>query len=150
MSIASVAAERSGASYYGVLQPEDVQWHIPSHKVSPDSSPQLATFIEHVDIVITIHGFGRRDHFTSLLLGGQNRDLADHVARHLEPRLPDYNIVTDLDLIPQGPARPASRQPGEPAPAAGCADRAAATHPRLEPDLGGLGPQPRWSRRWPR
>ena len=37
--IASLAAERSGASYYGVLQPDDVQWHIPSHKVGPTSSP---------------------------------------------------------------------------------------------------------------
>ena len=73
--IASLAAERSGASFYAVLQPADVQWHIPSHQVGPRSSAQLKAFIEHVDIVITIHGFGRRDHFTSLLLGGRNRDL---------------------------------------------------------------------------
>ena len=99
--IASRAAERSGASYYAVLQPDDLQWHIPSHKVSPDSSAQLQSFIDHVDTVITIHGFGRRDHFTSLLLGGQNRDLADHVANHLRPRLPDYVIVTALDRIPK-------------------------------------------------
>jgi phage replication-related protein YjqB (UPF0714/DUF867 family) len=99
--IASLAAQRSGASYYAVLQPEDVQWHIPSHKVSPDASPQLKAFIDHVDTAITIHGFGRRDHFTALLLGGQNRELADHVARHLQPRLPDYTVVTDLDLIPK-------------------------------------------------
>ncbi len=99
--IASLAAERSGSSFYAVLQPEDLQWHIPSHKVSPDSSAQLQSFIDHVDTVITIHGFGRRDHFTSLLLGGQNRDLADHVANHLRPRLPDYEIVTALDRIPK-------------------------------------------------
>ena len=99
--IASRAAERSGASYYAVLQPHDVQLHIPSHKVSPSASVHLTTFIAHVDIVITIHGFGRRDHFTSLLLGGQNRDLADHVARHLQPRLPEYEIVTELDRIPK-------------------------------------------------
>jgi phage replication-related protein YjqB (UPF0714/DUF867 family) len=99
--IASQAAERSGASYYAVLQPDDLQWHIPSHKVNPDSSAQLKSFIDHVDTVITIHGFGRRDHFTSLLLGGQNRDLADHVAVHLRPRLPDYEIVTALDRIPK-------------------------------------------------
>lgn len=99
--IASRAAQRSGASYYAVLQPEDLQWHIPSHKVSPASSAQLQSFIDHVDTVITIHGFGRRDHFTALLLGGQNRDLADHVANHLRPRLPDYEIVTDLDRIPK-------------------------------------------------
>jgi phage replication-related protein YjqB (UPF0714/DUF867 family) len=99
--IASSAAERSGASYYGVLQPDEVQWHIPSHKVNPTSSPRLKSFMEHVEIVITIHGFGRRDHFTSVLLGGQNRELADHVAGHLRPRLPEYDVVTELDLIPK-------------------------------------------------
>ncbi len=99
--IASLAAERSGASYYAVLQPADLQWHIPSHKVAPDSSPQLKTFIDHVDVVISIHGFGRRDHFTSLLLGGRNRELADHVATHLRPRLPEYEIVTELERMPR-------------------------------------------------
>lgn len=99
--IAALAAERSEASYYAVLQPADLQWHIPSHRVGPASSPKLQAFIDHIDIVITIHGFGRRDHFTSLLLGGQNRDLAEHVATHLRPRLPDYDIVTDLDRIPK-------------------------------------------------
>jgi phage replication-related protein YjqB (UPF0714/DUF867 family) len=99
--IASIAAERSGASYYAVLQPDDLQWHIPSHKVGPNSSAHLKAFIDHVDIVLTIHGFGRRDHFTSVLLGGQNRDLANHVATYLTPRLPDYEIVTDLERIPK-------------------------------------------------
>ena len=99
--IASLAAQRSGASYYGVLQPDDVQLHIPSHKVSPASSPRLKRFIDHVDVVITIHGFGRRDQFTALLLGGQNRVLADHIAEHLRPRLPEYDVVTDLDRIPK-------------------------------------------------
>jgi phage replication-related protein YjqB (UPF0714/DUF867 family) len=99
--IAAHAAQRSGASYYAVLQPEDVLWHIPSHHVSPASSEQLRTFIDHVDVVFTIHGFGRRDHFTSVLIGGQNRDLADHVAGHLRPRLPEYDIVTELDQIPK-------------------------------------------------
>ena len=99
--IASLAAERSGASYYAVLQPEDVQVHIPSHTVGRSPSQQLKTFIDHIDIVITIHGFGRRDQFTALLLGGRNRELADHVATHLRPRLPEYEIVTELDRIPQ-------------------------------------------------
>ncbi len=116
--IASCAAERSGASYYGVLQPDDVQWHIPSHKVNPTSSPRLKSFIEHVEIVITIHGFGRRDHFTSVLLGGQNRELADHVAGHLRPRLPEYDIVTELGLIPKDlrgmhPDNPVNLPPGK-------------------------------------
>jgi phage replication-related protein YjqB (UPF0714/DUF867 family) len=99
--IASRAAEGSGSSYYAVLQPDDLQLHIPSHKVDPSSSERLKAFIDHVDIVITIHGFGRRDNFTSLLLGGRNRGFADHVAGHLRPRLPDYEIVTELNRIPK-------------------------------------------------
>jgi len=99
--IAALAAERSGSSYYAVLQPEDLQWHIPSHKFSPSSSSHMTTFIDHVDVVITIHGFGHRDHFTSLLLGGRNRELAEHVAGHLRPRLPDYDVITDLERIPK-------------------------------------------------
>ncbi|HZX54767.1 MAG TPA: poly-gamma-glutamate hydrolase family protein [Ilumatobacteraceae bacterium] len=99
--IASLAAERSGSSYYAVLQPEEVQWHIPSHKFSPSSSPRMKTFLEHVDTVITIHGFGHRDHFTSLLLGGRNRELAEHVAGHLRPRLLDYDVITNLERIPK-------------------------------------------------
>ena len=58
--IARRAAERSGASYYGVLQPSDLQWHIPSIQVSAADSPALTRFLDHVDIVITIHGFGRQ------------------------------------------------------------------------------------------
>jgi len=98
--IASRAAERAGASYYGVHQPEDLQWHIPSTKVRPEESPALAAFVEHVDIVITVHGYGRQGFFTSLLLGGQNRALASHVGDHLRGALPAYNIVTELDDIP--------------------------------------------------
>jgi len=98
--IAQEAAERSGASYYGVHQPKGLEWHIPSTKVTPSVSPVLAEFVEHVDVVITIHGFGRRGYFTTLLLGGQNRELADHVGGHLRHRLPAYEIATDLERIP--------------------------------------------------
>ena len=98
--IAAAAAERSGASYYGVLQPDDLQWHIPSHKGSPAASPALASFVEHVDVVITVHGYGRQGLFTSLLLGGRNRDLAEHVGSHLQAHLPAYDIRTQLDSIP--------------------------------------------------
>jgi phage replication-related protein YjqB (UPF0714/DUF867 family) len=99
--IAREAAARCDASYYAVLQPADLQWHIPSHRVTPDQSDRLAEFVEHVDVVITVHGFGRRGLFTSLLLGGQNRELATHVAWHLSHRLPAYDIVTDMEAIPK-------------------------------------------------
>jgi phage replication-related protein YjqB (UPF0714/DUF867 family) len=64
--IASRAAERAGASYYGIQLPDNLEWHIPSHKVTADQSPQLASFLSHVNIVVTVHGFGRAGFFTSL------------------------------------------------------------------------------------
>ncbi len=98
--IASQAAAAAGASYYGVLQPADVRWHLPSTQVSPAESSVLAAFLAHVEFVVAVHGFGRAGFWTSLLLGGANRDLAEHVADHVRPVLPGYDIVTDLDSIP--------------------------------------------------
>ena len=99
--VAERAAERSGASYYGVLQPPDFNWHIPSHLVAPAESRLLAEFLDHVEVVITIHGYGRHGLWTTLLLGGQNRELAAHVAGHLRTHLPDYTIETELDAMPR-------------------------------------------------
>ncbi|MCE9621823.1 MAG: poly-gamma-glutamate hydrolase family protein [Actinomycetia bacterium] len=98
--IAQRAAERSGASYYGVLQPPDLNWHIPSHLVAAAESEMLTTFLGYVDAVITIHGYGRHGYWTTLLLGGQNRTLAEHVAAQLRQHLPDYRIETDVDAMP--------------------------------------------------
>lgn len=98
--IARSAAERSDSSYYGILHPGDDPPHIPSIRFDPSYSEQMARFIDHVEVVVTIHGFGRRGFFTSLLLGGRNRLLAHHVARHLAPRLPAYRLVSDSAEIP--------------------------------------------------
>lgn len=99
--VAAAAAERSGASYYAVLQPKGSEHHIPSHRVSPRESVLLQRFLAHVETVITIHGFGRHGYWTSLLLGGQNRPLALHVAGHLRAHLPDYHVETDIERIPK-------------------------------------------------
>lgn len=99
--IASRAAERAGASYYGIRLPDNLEWHVPSHRVTADQSDQLAGFLSHVDTVITVHGFGRAGFFTSLLLGGRNRRLAAHLAVHLRERLPAYRIIDDIDEIPK-------------------------------------------------
>jgi len=99
--IARAAAERTGSSYYGVHQPKGMEHHIPSTRFDPDFSPQLRSFVDHVHTVVTIHGFGRRGYFTTLLLGGQNRELAAHIGASLEVHLPAYEIATDLDRIPK-------------------------------------------------
>ena len=99
--IAERAAEQAGASCYSVIQPIGMSQHLPSIEVRPEESEALADFVEHVDVVVTIHGFGRRGMFGSLLLGGQNRELADHVGATLRQHLPAYEIVTELDTIPR-------------------------------------------------
>jgi phage replication-related protein YjqB (UPF0714/DUF867 family) len=91
--VAERAAERSGASYYGVLQPPDFNWHIPSHRVAPAESDVLTGFLDHVDVVVTIHGYGRHGFWTTLLLGGQHRSFAEH--------LPEYTMETDLEAMPK-------------------------------------------------
>lgn len=99
--IAHRAAEASGASLYAVMQPEGSSQHFPSTTVDRDHSSVLSEFLDHVDIVITVHGFGRRGLFGSLLLGGQNRHFAEHVGATLRDHLPAYDIVTDVDAIPR-------------------------------------------------
>lgn len=99
--IAEAAAAASGSSYYGVLQPAGQRDHVPSIAVRPSASAALTAFLGHVEVAVSIHGYGRRDRFLSLLLGGTNRALADHIAGHLRPALAEYTIVTDLDDIPR-------------------------------------------------
>lgn len=98
--IARDAAARSGASVYAVVQPAGLRRHVPSTEVSPDASESLAAFLDHVDVAIALHGYGRDGWWTSLLLGGTNRTLASHLAAHVGPVLPDYTVVADIDEIP--------------------------------------------------
>jgi phage replication-related protein YjqB (UPF0714/DUF867 family) len=100
--IASTAAEASGCSYYGVLQTdENSVVHLPSATVAPTESPMLAAFLGHVDAVVTVHGYGRKRLWHALLLGGRNRELADHVARYLRRRLPDYDVINNPADLPR-------------------------------------------------
>lgn len=98
--IARAAAERCAASYYGVLHPPELDVHISSQKVTADQSPMLAAFLRHVRVVVTVHGYGRRGLFTSLLVGGGNRRLAEHLGARLRLALPAYDIRTDVATIP--------------------------------------------------
>lgn len=118
--IASSAANASGASYYGVLQTdEDNVVHLPSKTVDPGDSPALADFVGHVDTAVTIHGFGRKRLWHSLLLGGQNRELAAHIALHLRRRLPDYDIVDEVGALPKALAGMHPKNPVNLPPSAG-------------------------------
>jgi phage replication-related protein YjqB (UPF0714/DUF867 family) len=98
--IAAAAAEQAGASYYGVLHPDDGDHHLPSVRYDRSESPALHEFLDHVDAVIGVHGYGLEDHWTSLLVGGANRQLAATVAEAIGQRLDGYELVTDLQRIP--------------------------------------------------
>lgn len=115
--IARVAAERAGASLYTVVQPPDLRWHIPSKLIDPAVSSNLRRFLEHVDVGIAVHGYGRAGLFTSLLLGGRNRELAAHVGGCLRRHLDGYTVIDELDAIPvelrgQHPDNPVNRPVG--------------------------------------
>jgi phage replication-related protein YjqB (UPF0714/DUF867 family) len=100
--VAREAAAISGASLYAVVQPADLRWHIPSTEVQPEASPALASFLDHIDVAIALHGYGRDGWWTRLLVGGGNRELARHVGRALRSALGshDYDVIDDHDDIP--------------------------------------------------
>jgi phage replication-related protein YjqB (UPF0714/DUF867 family) len=68
-------------------------------------------------VVLSVHGYGRDGMFTTLLLGGGDRRLAGHVAGHLRSVLPGYEVLDDLEAIPQAlrgrhPDNPVNRSRG--------------------------------------
>ena len=115
--IATAAADRAGASLYAIVQPESLRWHIPSHLADPDALPKLRAVLEHADVVVSLHGYGRPDLRDTLLLGGGNRELAATLAARLRRDLPAWPVVDDLDAIPVNlrgvhPANPVNRARG--------------------------------------
>jgi len=117
-AIAAEVARRTESSFYGVLQDAPHRNHIASTAFVPEHSAALAEFLDHVEIVITVHGYGRRRLWRHVLLGGRNRELARHVASHLRRGLPTrYHVLDDLDSIPrelrgQHPRNPVNRPLG--------------------------------------
>lgn len=99
--IADAVAERTGASLYAVRQPDGMQHHLPSTRFRPVHSERLAAFVEHVEVAITLHGYGRSGMFRTVLLGGRNRALASVVASALRSALPAYEVVEELEHIPR-------------------------------------------------
>ena len=114
--IASRAAAEAGASFYGVHHPPEHRHHLSSTRFDPTESPRLAQFLDHVDVVVSVHGYGRKGRWLHLLAGGTNRDLADHVATHVGPGaaalLRDHRSRRHPGRAP----RHAPGQPGQPPP----------------------------------
>lgn len=99
--VAREAAARAGASYYGIVQRAEDPLHVASTRIAPSASASLASFFEQVQVVVTVHGYGRDDMMRDVLLGGRNRALAHHIAAIGRTRLPDYFFRADLATIPR-------------------------------------------------
>jgi phage replication-related protein YjqB (UPF0714/DUF867 family) len=130
--IASQAAEQSGASYYAIVQPRDLRVHITSRRHDPAQSAKLTAFLQHVEIAISVHGFGR-DSLTlavdfgrdvciepygparrgrqsgplqGVILGGLNPQLLDVARVLLSERFPGYRVGGEqirLGFHPENP-----------------------------------------------
>jgi phage replication-related protein YjqB (UPF0714/DUF867 family) len=98
--IAAAVAARAGASCYAVLHPDDVEHHLSSLRYRAEESDGLAAFLDHVEVVVSIHGYGREGSWTSILAGGRNRRLAAAIAAEANARLPGYEVITELTRIP--------------------------------------------------
>ncbi len=116
--IAEAVARNAGASFYAVVQPDDLHWHVPSHRYDPALSDGLRAFLDSIDVVISVHGFGgvrdADDRWTTALLGGTNRELAVELEHALAAALPGYRWIADLEVIPKHlrglhPANPVNR-----------------------------------------
>jgi phage replication-related protein YjqB (UPF0714/DUF867 family) len=115
--IAVAAAGRAGASWYVIVQPDDLKRHVPSHEHDPADAPLLAAFLAHIEVVISVHGYwGHDDLHAALLVGGRDRELAASLGARLRAALPDYRVVDELSLIPRrlrgvDPRNPVNRAP---------------------------------------
>ncbi len=83
---------------YLVRHPPDYPHHLSSTRYAAAESRRLAEFLDHVEVVVSLHGYGRMGRSTQLLAGGRNRDLAAHLANWIE--VPGYQVIADLDGIP--------------------------------------------------
>ncbi len=135
--IARQAAEQARASYYAIVQPFGLRVHLTSRLHDPDHSPCLRAFLDHVDVAISIHGFGR-DGFAlwfdadrglviepygpairgrqtgplrGIIVGGLNAQLLDQARKLFHQRFAGYHVADErvrLGFHPRNPVNLAS------------------------------------------
>ena len=130
--IARRAAEQAGASYYAIVHPSGLRVHLTSRLHDPEHSAQLRAFLEHVEVAISVHGFGR-DGFAlwidpargliiepygpavrgrqtgplrGIIVGGMNGQLLDAARELFHRRFPGYHVADErvrLGFHPDNP-----------------------------------------------
>jgi phage replication-related protein YjqB (UPF0714/DUF867 family) len=130
--IASRAAEQSGASYYAIVQPSGIRAHLTSRRHNPDHSVRLRDFLAHVQIAISVHGFGRDGFALSIdpaggvviepygpalrgrqsgplrgiIVGGQNSDLVEAARGLFHDRFSGYHVADERIRLGFNPKNP--------------------------------------------
>jgi len=130
--IARQAAEKTGSSYYAIVHPSGLRVHLTSRLHNPDHSRTMRAFLEHVDVAISVHGFGR-DGFAlwfdpyrglsiepygpamrgrqtgplrGIIVGGQNVQLLDAARALFQGRFAGYHVADErvrLGFHPDNP-----------------------------------------------
>ncbi len=96
-AIAREVASRTDASLYVVHQSDRLRWHVPSIRYDPAASEQLASFLHHVDVAASLHGFGRRHLKRTVLVGGASDELTADMSRRLLGAT-SLNVLTGDDI----------------------------------------------------
>ena len=103
--IAQDAAERAGASLYAVVQPDNLTWHVPSHRYDPAESEKLTAFLDHVEVAVSVHGYGgvpdHESRWLTIAIGGGGRAHAAVVGAALRSHLADYEVIDDIEAVPR-------------------------------------------------
>ena len=115
--IAVAASVAAGASVYVVTQPRSLGWHVSSHRIVTADVPRLAAFLDHVDVVVSVHGYFRPEQRDALFVGGGRRDLAGDLAARLRAVVGEMPVIDDLAAIPKSmrgidPRNPVNRSRG--------------------------------------
>jgi phage replication-related protein YjqB (UPF0714/DUF867 family) len=98
--LAAAIADASGASLLCFRQPPTIARHLSSHRMANPGCAHLSMFLEHVDLVVSVHGHLRPDEDHQIYLGGSHRAAAEVVARHLTAQAPTFVPITDISRIP--------------------------------------------------
>ena len=109
--LALTAARATGASAYVVTQPRALGWHVSSHRIDPDRVPRLAAFLDHVEVVVSVHGYVRPERPDAIFVGGGHRGLAHDLARRLRSVVDEMPVVDALPEIPRAMRGIDSRNP---------------------------------------
>jgi len=152
--IARRAAQRSGASYYAIVQPPWSRVHLTSRLHDPAHSDALRRFLGHVRVAISVHGYGRegfsmrlhpghglvvepygpamsknqRGPLTGIILGGLNTELLERARSLFEDRIDGYRVSRGALRLGFHPANPVNLP------------RDGGVQIELPPGLRGIGP----------